>query len=637
MALAEYFNGSSWITLSSLTNITLTGAVTGSGGSIIATTLNTTQTIASSLFSINWTNATASSKIINHYLLDSSPLASSIPQFVNTVQVGTGGSGGSSTQRSWSLYYIPGYASTPVGANFTISYYHNTGFERFPLTINCTGIGDFDFSTTLYGKLIVNGTLDLGLNKLINVATPTALTDGANRDYVDKLIGNLNINTDSITSTTNQIRVLKEIYMTDNGLWLRPSTSKNYGMIYNSTIDGTQFRGFAGFSWGIGSLGATEAMCLLSDGTLQVNKIQPLSGTSITSTVSTSVFNLIVNNTNLTATDTSLILRKNGVFGAIFGFNSNTNEANISISSSSTLKFVIGTSTVAKFLNTGDLDLQDNNLTTTGNLSITGTTGFLTARKIRGSSTNASITSSSDIILSAGCILTVLSGTGILPTFNYGYLNPSGSTGTATSTISISYSIDAGSRIVASEFNARSSKNIKDIHSRDEAIEDEVLDIFKKISFTKYSYKDPYTNGFGNYYGVIAEELREVLPNYVVDNKNYLPNILCFFDIKKAKEGYYLNNNNFDLNALYSDISSVKLQLVGQKNIHIDARIEDNSFFILKKNIDELDLDLFELKNIFVFGTYGDCPTVCKTRLSDFSMVALKNVIKRLETLESKI
>ena len=627
MSLLEYFNGSSWIALSVLNNITLTGAVTGSGGSTIATTLNNTQTIASSLFSINWTNATASSKIITHYLLDSSPLASSIPQFVNTVQVGTGGSGGSATQRSWSLYYIPGYASTPVGANFTISYYHNTGFERFPLTINCTGIGDFDFSTTLYGKLIVNGTLDLGLNKLIGLATPTNLTDGVNKSYADSLI-------------TTQLSALSTLSTT--GLMVRTGTNTfaTRTLTQSTGISITNGDGVSGNpAFSVSDVPISSLSGYPSNSSLYLNGlgswVNPLGSLSITTDTISSTTNEIN-------------------FADIVYMNSNpihlTTTANYGILYNSSLSFTefrgfsgftwkigtAGATEIMRLTSTG-VDLLSNNLTTTGNLSITGTTGFLTARKIRGSSTNASITSSSNIILSAGCTLTVTSGSGISPTFNYGYLNPSGSTGTATSTTAISYSIDAGSRIVASEFNARSSKNIKDIHSRDEAIEDEVLDIFKKISFTKYSYKDPYTNGFGNYYGVIAEELREVLPNYVVDNKNYLPNILCFFDIKKAKEGYYLNNNNFDLNALYSDISSVKLQLVGQENIHIDARIEDNSFFILKENIDELDLDLFELKNIFVFGTYGDCPTVCKTRLSDFSMVVLKNVIKRLETLESKI
>ena len=629
MSLLEYFNGSSWIALSVLNNITLTGAVTGSGGSTIATTLNNTQTIASSLFSINWTNATASSKIITHYLLDSSPLASSIPQFVNTVQVGTGGSGGSATQRSWSLYYIPGYASTPVGANFTISYYHNTGFERFPLTINCTGIGDFDFSTTLYGKLIVNGTLDLGLNKLIGLATPTNLTDGVNKSYADSLI-------------TTQLSALSTLSTT--GLMVRTGTNTfaTRTLTQSTGISITNGDGVSGNpAFSVSDVPISSLSGYPSNSSLYLNGlgswVNPLGSLSITTDTISSTTNEIN-------------------FADIVYMNSNpihlTTTANYGILYNSSLSFTefrgfsgftwkigtAGATEIMRLTSTG-VDLLSNNLTTTGNLSITGTTGFLTARKIRGSSTNASITSSSDIILSAGCTLTVTSGSGISPTFTYGYLNPSGSTGVATSTTAISYSIDAGSRIVASEFNARSSKNIKDIHSRDEAIEDEVLDIFKKISFTKYSYKDPYTNGFGNYYGVIAEELREVLPNYVVDNKNYLPNILCFFDIKKAKEGYYLNNNNFDLNALYSDIPSVKLQLVGQENIHIDARIEDNSFFILKENIDELDLDLdlFELKNIFVFGTYGDCPTVCKTRLSDFSMVVLKNVIKRLETLESKI
>ncbi len=48
MAALEYFNGSSWVTLSNVSPTTLTGAVTGSGTGSIATSLNTVQTVSGS-------------------------------------------------------------------------------------------------------------------------------------------------------------------------------------------------------------------------------------------------------------------------------------------------------------------------------------------------------------------------------------------------------------------------------------------------------------------------------------------------------------------------------------------------------------------------------------------------------------
>lgn len=592
-----------------ITSLTLTGAVTGSGTSTIATTLNTTQTISSSLFNINWTDTVASSKQVIHSLLDSSPLASSNPQFVNTVQVGSG----SSTWRSWNLYYVGGYASTPVGASFTLSYFHNTTTERFPLSILCTGTGAFDFSTILLGSLGVKGDIDLNSNKLLNLGTPTISTDGCNKAYADSLItaqlsalsnlsttgmmartaantfatrtitagtgisisngngvsgnptisigtipianlsgyptdsslylngagswinpfGNVSFSGNTISSTTgSNIQFGQPVWMSDLGFWLRSYSNTNNGMVYNSTLVGTEFRGFSGFTWRTGTSGATERMVLDSTGILKVNTLASL--------------------------------------------------------------------------NAGP------------------------------------VTCNNDLTLATGTILRINSGVNISPSFSYGYLNSGGSTGTASG--SNNYSIYAGSRIAATEFNAYSSRNIKNIHNRDDEIVEEVFDIFKKISFTKYSYKDPYTNGFGNYYGVIAEELQEVLPNHVIGNDEYIPNIISFFDVEKVKKGYILKNSDFDFTLLSNEELNIKLKLVGEdkdtgedKDICVDSVIKDNTFFILKENIEKSDIDFFESKRVFVFGTYGHCPTVCKTRLADLAMVVLQNIVKRVESLENII
>ena len=47
-------------------------------------------------------------------------------------------------------------------------------------------------------------------------------------------------------------------------------TDTNHGMIYNSTVDGPMFRGYAGFTWNTGSAGATQRMTLTAAGGLTV-------------------------------------------------------------------------------------------------------------------------------------------------------------------------------------------------------------------------------------------------------------------------------------------------------------------------------------------------------------------------------
>lgn len=61
-------------------------------------------------------------------------------------------------------------------------------------------------------------------------------------------------------------------YLFDAGLWLRSNGDTNHGMIYNSTIDGPELRGFQGCIWKTGSSGATERMRLTNSG-LDVNNL----------------------------------------------------------------------------------------------------------------------------------------------------------------------------------------------------------------------------------------------------------------------------------------------------------------------------------------------------------------------------
>ena len=559
-----------------LGTINITGAVTGSGTNSIPTILNTTQTIASSLFSINWTNATPSSKIITHYLLDYSPLASSIPQFVNTVQVGTGGSGGSGTQRSWSLYYIPGYASTPVGANFTISYYHNTGFERFPLTINCTGIGDFDFSTTLYGKLIVNGTLDLGVNKLIGLATPTLSTDGVNKSYADSLITNiaisslsgypsnsslylnglgswvnplksLSITTDSISSSTSAINFANIVYMNSNALHLTTSTS--YGILYNSSLSFTEFRGFSGYVWKTGTAGATERMRLTSSG-LDLNTSKLLN--VLTPTVSTDGANKFYVDSAVSSANTKL--QYFGSWDSIYPI------------------YV----TRSMYLNNS----------------------YTPPLREYG---------------------------------NYGFLNSSGNTNTATD--GPVYDIKCNGRIRASEFNAWSSKNIKNILSIGKKAGEEASKILQDIPIVKYNYKDPIVDGKGEFFGVISEEILDYLPNYVTTNEfRFTPNIMMFGKLNSIDYQYFT--------ILLQDDKTLDASFIGKKiqilkdNSSILGILEsiENKFLTIKLEskviITEKDLD------VFVYGSYEDCPTVSLKHLSELSLCALVNCIERINKLE---
>ncbi len=73
------------------------------------------------------------------------------------------------------------------------------------------------------------------------------------------------------TLTANSVSVQSSgLYMNSNLLRLRNSSDNNHGMLYNSTTDGPEFRGFAGFVWKTGLNGATQQMSLDNTGLLSV-------------------------------------------------------------------------------------------------------------------------------------------------------------------------------------------------------------------------------------------------------------------------------------------------------------------------------------------------------------------------------
>ena len=207
---------------------------------------------------------------------------------------------------------------------------------------------------------------------------------------------------------------------------------------------------------------------------------------------------------------------------------------------------------------------------------------------------------------------------------NYGYLNPNGNVGTSGGTNN--YSIDCSDRIKASEFNAYSSIKKKIILAKSKDIEEEAEKVFSRIPLFKYEYKDKIKEGNGISYGVIAESLNEVLPDYV-DMKSYdfVPNIMSKVNIKKLKNGYYeIQINNVD-------IASKKLRILTDIK-HVDVDIVK-----INKNIITISSNERLKEEEFIYGTYETCPTVSKQKLFELSMIVIQNLIKRIEKLENKL
>lgn len=354
---------------------------------------------------------------------------------------------------------------------------------------------------------------------------------------------------------------------------------------------------------------ASSSVYLRGDGTWNAPSFSNLITTSSIS------YEITINNTNASSTDTGLLVQNNGTDAVNFGFNNSTNEAYVWAYGSSTLKF--GTNAIKRMqlLNNGTLDLLTNNLITTGNIN--AQTGTLIANNLAAYNSG---------VIVCGHALSV-QDTGTYKPYNgsYGYLNSSGSVGTSTG--QNPYSINCNNRVKASEFNAVSSIKTKNIESSGKSIEEEALKIFSNIPFFKYSYKDKIKNGEGSTFGVIAEPLKEVLPDYVLEDKSFVPNILQSCLIKPITSCSY----ELVFKEKLTNIEGSKLQLILlNKSVEVE---------ILKTTQKRLTISCSEKlpNNGFAYGTFETCPSVTKNKLFELSMVVLKNTLKRVDILENKL
>lgn len=213
---------------------------------------------------------------------------------------------------------------------------------------------------------------------------------------------------------------------------------------------------------------------------------------------------------------------------------------------------------------------------------------------------------------------------------SYGYLNSSGSTGQASG--QNSYSINCTNRVKASEFNAVSSKKIKTILGRGEEIEHTAIELFKKIPLFKYKYKDVVKEGNADHYGVVAEELAEVIPAFVnIQDEGWIPSIYKNCIAEKGLDNSY----KLYFNEKLENIEGSKLKLIfqdkeGEKNVEV---------MITEITADSLSVICCEKlpRDIFAYGTYEICPTVSKQKVFELALVVLQNIIKRVETFENRL
>jgi len=319
--------------------------------------------------------------------------------------------------------------------------------------------------------------------------------------------------------------------------------------------------------------------------------------------------------------DSGLSLISNtGEIWSQFVLNQSNNSVNFGNKINFDLNFIVNSVVKMKLTTNGTLDMLTNNITTTGEISVK--TGTLVGNTLKAyNQDNINVTSA-----------LFVNDNGTYKPYDgiYGYLNSSGQIGITPASQQNPYSINCNNRIKASEFNAVSSKEIKNILTQD--IDEEALEIFKKINFSKYQYKDKVKNGFSTIYGLIAEDLFSVVPDWVSNDFDFVPNIMTKALIKKLKNNTYELSGNFNFDF---DLEQNSLKIIGNNESYVVSILEKKQDKLIIKN-NKNDQDMKLEKEIFVYGTYKKCPSITKNNVFELGLVVLKGLIKRLEKLEKK-
>jgi hypothetical protein len=525
----------------------------------------------------------------------------------------------SQTQRGWQWKYFLGDEPYQNQAHAILEYVHDQqALQIQPIDVQILNLTNStpDISVIFNGNVNSNGHRIFGLP-----ATPLTYTDAVSRQYADTSI----INPSRIYGYTGDVNV----FLRGDGTWAAPAAtpvSLPLNLSTSSTTDGISIINYNSNSTATG---------------YNVYKQSTGQGIKFGLNIATSE-GYVWADTNFSlkfATDNFLRMKIN-TNGSIDCFSNNISTSGIINATTGTLKgnnLSAHSSTSITVLNA--LGMNNNRVTGLGG----GVNSDEAVNKGQLDSVNTSLTNSINSVNTslnnktswfsqqASDFTYFYTGIGIGNYFirsgSYGYLNSGGGVGTSSG--SNLYSLDCSYRVKASEFNAYSSIQKKNILSSDKkSIQQEVIDIFKSIPMFKYEYKDKIVEGNAISYGVIAESLHQLLPDYVdMSCYDFVPNIMSAGTVKKIKEGIYRLSIDTKNNI---SVFGNKLKIITPvKNIIVNI-------LKIRKNVLTISADEKEDKweDIFVYGTYEKCPTVSKQKLFELSMVITQNLLERVEKIE---
>lgn len=144
------------------------------------------------------------------------------------------------------------------------------GFGQY-VYVNVTGTAGKTL-TNCYGMYVGSGSLSTA--SVTNAYGGYFANPGFGTTKMALYSDNLSIGITGTAPPTGGLSVNGEswfssnIFMRNNMVSLKSSSDLSHGMVYNSSLDGTEFRGYAGYTWKTGLSGATSVMGLDAAGVL---------------------------------------------------------------------------------------------------------------------------------------------------------------------------------------------------------------------------------------------------------------------------------------------------------------------------------------------------------------------------------
>jgi hypothetical protein len=224
-------------------------------------------------------------------------------------------------------------------------------------------------------------------------------------------------------------------------------------------------------------------------------------------------------------------------------------------------------------------------------------------------------------------------------TVTYGYLNQSGAAGNISSVISAICAVfDSavwckGTYVASSD--TRIKKDIEDIN------DDSALQKILTIQPKTYKYIDHISKGDKTVYGFIAQQIKEVIPEAVIIQKETIPNIYdkCEYSSNVISFESDLSLNDIQLSSnikLYNcDNKETICQITGytSNSISIDKHLEHscNVFFAYGTQVD----DFHALDKNYIY-TLNVCATQELHKMIQKQNDIIASLLNRIEILENK-